>query len=119
MKEWKSAWYTALRQSGLKYRWHDLRHTFITRLLEVPNNSEETVRALAGHVSRKMMEHYSHIRRKAKEAAIEGLDSRNQSCNFCAGWAQNWAQSKRDGGGDSEKPLISLEPPVGFEPTTC
>jgi len=105
MKEWKSAWYTALRQSGLKYRWHDLRHTFITRLLEDPNNSEETVRALAGHVSRKMMEHYSHIRRKAKEAAIEGLDSRNQSSNFCEGWAQNWAQSKRDGGGDSEKTL--------------
>jgi integrase len=47
MGEWKSAWYTALRQTGLKYRWHDLRHTFITRLLENPNNSEETVRALA------------------------------------------------------------------------
>jgi len=72
--EWKSAWYTALRQVRLKYRWHDLRHTFITRLLENPNNSEETVRALAGHVSRKMMEHYSHIRQRAKEAAIAGLE---------------------------------------------
>ena len=56
LNEWKSAWYTALRQTNLKYRWHDLRHTFITRLLENPNNSEETVRSLAGHVSRKMME---------------------------------------------------------------
>src|SRR6516225_9372994 len=46
MREWKSAWYTALRQTGLRCRWHDLRHTFITRLLENPNNSEETVRAL-------------------------------------------------------------------------
>src|SRR5487761_202323 len=74
VNEWKSAWYTALRQVGLKYRWHDVRHTFITRLLENPNNSEETVRALAGHVSRKMMEHYSHIRQKAKEVAIAGLE---------------------------------------------
>jgi integrase len=100
MKEWKSAWYTALRQSGMKYRWHDLRHTFITRLLENPNNSEETVRALAGHVSPKMMEHYSHIRQKAKEAAI-GHNRR----------VAEWPRSK--------KCLILLEPPVGFEPTTC
>jgi integrase len=107
IKEWKSAWYTALRQTGLKYRWHDLRHTFITRLLKNPNNSEETVRALAGHVSRKMMEHYSHIRRKAKEAAIEGLDTRNQPSEISMGWAQNWAQSKRDGEGEAEKVLDS------------
>jgi hypothetical protein len=105
MMEWKSAWYTALRQAGLKYRWHDLRHTFITRLLEDPNNSEETVRALAGHVGRKMMEHYSHIRRKAKEAAIEGLETRNQSPEISKGWAQNWAQSKRDGGHEAAKVL--------------
>jgi hypothetical protein len=52
------------------------------RLFENPNNSEETVRALAGHVSRKMMEHYSHIRQKAKEAAIAGLDNRDPSENF-------------------------------------
>jgi hypothetical protein len=105
MKEWKSAWYTALRQTALKYRWHDLRHTFITRLLENPNNSEETVRALAGHVSRKMMEHYSHIRRKAKEAAIEGLNNRIQSPEISNGWAQSWAQSKGDRGGKAEKVL--------------
>jgi integrase len=105
LSEWKSAWYTALRQTGLKYRWHDLRHTFITRLLENPNNSEETVRALAGHVSRKMMEHYSHIRQKAKEAAIAGLETFDGSREISKGWAQNWAQSKSDGGGEVEKVL--------------
>ena len=47
LSEWKSAWYRALREARLKYRWHDLRHTFVARLLENPNNSEETVRALA------------------------------------------------------------------------
>lgn len=89
LRECKSAWYRALRQTGLKYRWHDLRHTFITRLLENPNNSEETVRALAGHVSRKMMEHYSHIRRKAEEAAIAGLETEDPTLKIPAGWAQN------------------------------
>ena len=49
-----------------------------------------------------MMEHYSHIRREARQAAIEGL-SRNQSPEISSGWAQNWAQSKRDGGGEAEK----------------
>jgi integrase len=104
---WKSAWYTALRQAASKYRWHDLRHTFITRLLENPNNSEETVRALAGHVSRKMMEHYSHIRQKAKEAAIAGLDTR-EAREISQGWAQNWAQSKGDPRADVGKVLDSI-----------
>ena len=93
LNEWKSAWYTALRQVGLKYRWHDLRHTFMTRILENPNNSEETVRVLAGHVSRKMTEHYSHIRQKANEAAIAGLEEVDPTVEMTQGWAQNWAQS--------------------------
>jgi len=48
--------------------------TFITRLAENPNVSEETIRALAGHVSKRMLERYSHIRLAAKEAAIAGLE---------------------------------------------
>jgi hypothetical protein len=31
--------------------------------------------ALAGHLSRAMMEHYSHVRMAAKRTAIEGLAS--------------------------------------------
>jgi hypothetical protein len=103
--EWKSAWYRALREARVKYRWHDLRHTFITRLLENPNNSEETVRSLAGHVSRKVMEHYSHIRQKAKEAVIAGLETADPSVDISTGWAQNWPQSKRDRGSEAEKVL--------------
>jgi len=108
LSEWKSAWYTALRQTGLKYRWHDLRHTFITRLLENPNNSEETVRALAGHVSRKMMEHYSHIRQRAKEAAIAGLENFDPTVEIRRGWAQNWAQSDGAGRVEGGKVLDSI-----------
>ena len=31
--------------------------------------------ALAGHMTRRMLEHYSHVRMKAKRAAVDGLSS--------------------------------------------
>ncbi|HKD68547.1 MAG TPA: tyrosine-type recombinase/integrase, partial [Candidatus Binataceae bacterium] len=71
------------------FRWHDLRHTFITRLAENPAVSEQTITALAGHVSRRMLERYSHIRRAAKQAAIASLERPD----FHGGGAQNWARS--------------------------
>ncbi len=74
MQEWKSAWGHACKLASVRYRWHDCRHTFISRLAENPNVSEETLKALAGHVSKKMLERYSHIRSQAKRRAIESLD---------------------------------------------
>ena len=79
VQSWQRAWRTALKAAGVHYRWHDLRHTFISRLCENPNVSEETIRALAGHVSKKMLERYSHIRQKAKEEAIASNHARQQA----------------------------------------
>lgn len=73
--EWKKAWSDALRAAALRCRWHDCRHSFVTRLVENAAVSEETTRALAGHVSRKMLERYSHIRLAAKQAAIQSLEA--------------------------------------------
>jgi hypothetical protein len=36
--------------------------------------SEQTIRALAGHVSKQMLERYSPIRREAKQEAITALE---------------------------------------------
>ena len=44
--------------------------------------------ALAGHVSRAMMERYSHIRMEAKRRAVDDLSG----TDFAPGVAQNWAQ---------------------------
>ena len=44
--------------------------------------------ALAGHVSRAMMERYSHIRMEAKRKAVDDLSGKD----FELGVAQNWAQ---------------------------
>ena len=53
-------------------RLHDLRHTFATRLAE-NGVSESTMLALMGHMSRSMLERYSHIRMTAKRDAVAGV----------------------------------------------
>ncbi len=74
MGSWRKAWLGACKNAGVRYRWHDLRHTFVSRLAESASVSEQTIRSLAGHVSRQMLEHYSHIRSHAKQAAIRCLE---------------------------------------------
>jgi integrase len=74
MGSWRLAWLEACKRAGVRYRWHDLRHTFVSRLAENATISEQTIRSLAGHVSRQMLEHYSHIRSQAKQAAIRCLE---------------------------------------------
>ncbi len=70
---WKIAWTGARKACGVQCRWHDLRHTFVSRMAE-SHASDTTIMALAGHLSRKMMERYSHTRIEAKRAAIARLD---------------------------------------------
>lgn len=74
MGSWRKAWRLACKAAGVQYRPHDMRHTFISRLAENPAVSEQTIKALAGHVSRQMLERYSHIRSAAKQAAIQALE---------------------------------------------
>lgn len=73
-------------------RFHDLRHTCITKLAE-GQASEQTLMAIAGHVSRKMLEHYSHARMVAKRAAVDAI----AKPAFDAGVAQNWTHSPTEG----------------------
>jgi integrase len=55
---------------------HDLRHLCITRMLE-NDVQPETVRSIAGHVTQKMMEYYSHHRRETKYAAVMAIDPKH------------------------------------------
>ena len=72
IKSFRTAWRNALRLAALKCRFHDLRHTCISRLGE-GQNSDQAIMAIAGHVSRRMMERYSHIGMDAKRKAVEAL----------------------------------------------
>ena len=74
------AWEALRKRTGVQCRLHDLRHTAATKMAEagVP---ESTMLALMGHMSRAMMERYSHIRMAAKRDAVEamtiGFDAKN------------------------------------------
>jgi integrase len=67
-----SAWDELRTDTGVSCRLHDLRHTYATKLAEngVP---ESTMLALLGHMSRAMLERYSHIRMAAKREAAAGV----------------------------------------------
>jgi len=101
MGSWRKAWLDARNEAKVSYRWHDLRHTFISRLAENPNVSEETIRALAGHVSHQMLERYSHIRSQAKVAAIQSLEqpakkSKSKETGHSIGHSEAHAQASEE-----------------------
>jgi integrase len=75
-----SAWDKLRKATGVSCRLHDLRHTFATRLAE-NGASESTMLALMGHMSRAMLERYSHIRIAAKREAVAGITLRQRGEN--------------------------------------
>ena len=75
MTGWRTAWRSLTKKAGLKgLRFHDLRHQAITELAET-GLSDQTIMSIAGHVSREMLDHYSHIRLMAKRKALEALET--------------------------------------------
>jgi integrase len=70
---WKVSWTAARAAAKVFCRWHDMRHTFVSKMAE-GQASDATIMSPAGHLSRKMMEKYSHTRNEAKRQAISALD---------------------------------------------
>src|SRR5262245_36988198 len=75
MLKWDTAW-RALRDAAdlPRFRFHDLRHTVITELAEL-GVADHVLESISGHLSRRMLEHYSHIRIDAKRQALDALDN--------------------------------------------
>ena len=79
VNKWDTAWRNLRANAGLpKLRFHDLRHTIITKLAAagVPDHVMESI---SGHLSRRMLEHYSHVRLQAKREALDALDARREA----------------------------------------
>ena len=68
----KTSWNNVKAKAKVTGRWHDNRHTLITDLAE-SGAGDETIRDIAGHVSKQMLKHYSHIRMEAKRTALESI----------------------------------------------
>lgn len=56
------------------FRFDDLRHTPITELAEA-GAPDATLKANAGHLTPRVLEHYSHVRMQAKREAPDKLSS--------------------------------------------
>ena len=92
-------------------RFHDLRHTAITKLAE-SQASDQTIMAIAGHVSQQMLEHYSHIRVAAKRIALDSISTplpdaatRGKVANILRPVHQNDNQTKKSKNGVGAKLL--------------
>jgi integrase len=72
-RSWRTAWRRLTRAAGLKgFRFHDLRHHFITKLAEA-NVPIQVAMSLAGHISMEMTRHYTHIGDRARREAVNAI----------------------------------------------
>ena len=73
ISSFKTAWRTLKRRTGIEFRFHDTRHTLITTKLAESGAGDETIMAISGHVSRRMLKRYAQIRTEAKRRALESI----------------------------------------------
>jgi integrase len=88
---WKKSWKRACRRAGLgELRFHDLRHTAVTRMLEagVPFAHVARVLGWCPSTTTEMAKRYGHIADKTLASAVESLAVGTISLD----WAQKWAQ---------------------------
>lgn len=72
---WDTAWKSLTKKAGLApLRFHDLRHSFITHMVErgVPLG---VIESMVGHISAKMIRHYTHVTSGATRHAVELFDA--------------------------------------------
>jgi len=102
-------------------RFHDLRHHSVTELAE-SGASDSTILAIAGHVSPKMLAHYSHVRLRAKRSALDALSmtrpERAKSEGETVGCDTNYDTNQQRETEKIPQVLEKVVELVGIEPTT-
>jgi integrase len=66
-------WLPALAEAGIEWTtWHDLRHTFASRLA-MNGQNEGTIAALLRHSTTALVKRYAHLSPSHLKAAVEGV----------------------------------------------
>jgi integrase len=98
MLKWDTAWRRLRDAAGLPgLRFHDLRHTVITELAEM-GVADHVLESISGHLSRRMLEHYSHIRIDAKRQALNALDETRRRADTTPDITAGVSSGANDGG---------------------
>jgi integrase len=76
IKSWKEGWETAKESANVTIRFHDLRHTCVTRMLEggVPLSVVASILGWSAATTARMAKRYGHIGQVAQRQAVEVLD---------------------------------------------
>ena len=99
-------------------RFHDLRHHAITELAESESVSEQTIMAIAGHVTTRMLRHYSHVRREAMRRAVESLDRKSAAGSQTGGNDTKHGTKLPADGTAPPQVLENVVDVAGIEPAT-
>ena len=75
---WKEAWESVKEDTGVTIRFHDLRHTCVTRMLEggVPLSVVASILGWSPATTTRMMKRYGHIGQVAQRQAVAVLDAK-------------------------------------------
>jgi site-specific recombinase XerD len=80
-REW---WTAAMEEAKIeKFRWHDLRHTFASRLVEAGANMK-VVQEACGHASITMTARYAHVSNKTLHDAMALLNRPKKTASSSA-----------------------------------
>ena len=123
---WRTAWRSLTKAADLKgLRFHDLKHQCVTELAEnaAPEDNDH---GIGWPCSRRMLEHYSHIRMEPKRKALKTLlpiATRNveivapslANCNCVL----KWQGRKINGARKRMKNMVGPWGALGFESLPC
>ena len=118
----RTAWRRLTNAAGLAgLRFHDLRHHAITELAE-SQVSDQTIMAIAGHVSQRMLSRYSHVRSEARRQAVTALSAKPMGSNVkgskSGGCDTNYDTNQTVGGIPAPEVIESMVGTTGLEPAT-
>jgi site-specific recombinase XerC len=111
---WKEAWETVKEDTAITIRFHDLRHTCVTRMLEggVPLSVVASILGWSPATTARMAKRYGHIGQVAQRQAVEVLDAKPpKSKRKKKHSAKEAKPSKRGGHKNGHSEATSLDAP--------